>query len=480
MAKKKIAAAAVALSLAVLGWAAGAPQDAKTVISNALKALGADNLKTIEYSGAGYDYAIGQNANPSMPWPRFNDKTYTRAVSFDPLASRMQRVRTQVENPPRGGGLQPIFGEQQQSQIVLAGSPQTADLADELTMGLPYGFLRSAGAASDATVKARKIGGKAYTVVSFTGSNKAAVLGYLNSDNVLEKVETKIDNTVLGDIPFETAFTDYKDFGGLKFPTHIVQKQGGYPVFELTVTDVKANAAVNITAATPPAAPAPPTTSEKLGDGVYLLPGAYAAMAIDFKDYIVVLEGPQNDQRADAIIAESKRLIPNKAIRYVVNTHAHFDHSGGLRDFVAEGATIVTHEINKPYYEKMFKNPHTLNPDRLSRNPKKPTFMTMTEKLVLTDGNHVIELYHLQNYAHNDGMIMAYFPKEKFLYEADAFTPPPRRATRTPANINPYTVCIADNIARLKLDVQRIISVHYPADDRSVGMSELLMAVGRS
>ena len=164
----------------------------------------------------------------------------------------------------------------------------------------------------------------------------------------------------------------------------------------------------------------------------------------------------------------------------MVNTHAHFDHSGGLRDFVAEGATIVTHEINKPYYEKIFKNPHTLSPDRLSRNPKKPTFMTMKEKLVLTDGNHVIELYHLQNFPHNDGMIMAYFPKEKILYEADAFTPPARRLTQPPANISPYTLSIADNIARLKLDVQRIIPVHYPADDRSVAMSELLMAVRRS
>jgi glyoxylase-like metal-dependent hydrolase (beta-lactamase superfamily II) len=469
----------VVLAVAALCLAKGTPEDAKTVIANASKALGADNLKTIEYSGSGYDYAIGQNANPSMPWPKFNDKTYTRAISFDPLASRMQRVRTQGENPPRGGGLQPIFGEQQQSQVVAAGSPQTADLADELMMMLPYGFLRSAAAASDATVKARKIGGKAYTVLSFTGVNKAQVSGYLNSDNILEKVETKIDNTVLGDIPFETAFTDYKDFGGLKFPTHIVQKQGGYPVFDLTVTDVKPNAPVSITAATPPPAPAPPATSEKLGDGIYVLPGAYAAMAIDFKDYIVVLEGPQNDQRADAIIAEAKRLIPNKPIKYVVNTHAHFDHSGGIRDFVAEGATIVTQEINKPYYEKIFKNPHTISPDRLAKNPRKATFLTVNEKLVLTDGNHVIELHHLQNYAHNDGMIMAYFPKEKILYEADAFTPPPRRATQTPANISPYTACIADNIARLKLDVQRIISVHYPADNRSVGMGELLMAVGR-
>ncbi len=231
---------------AILAWAAGTQQDAKTVINSATKALGADNLKTVEFSGSGFDYAIGQAPNPSLPWPKFNDKTYNRVVDLDAPASRMQRIRTQFENPPHGGGQQPIVGEQKQEQVVAAGSPQAGALRDELMMTLPYSFLRSAAAASDASVKSQTMGGKKYTVLSFTGSNKAAVRGYLNSDNLVERVETKIDNNVLGDMPFETAFSDYKDFGGVKFPTHIVQKQGGYPVLDLTITDVKPNAAGNI------------------------------------------------------------------------------------------------------------------------------------------------------------------------------------------------------------------------------------------
>src|SRR5258705_9955321 len=135
---------------------------------------------------------------------------------------------------------------------------------------------------------------------------------------------------------------------------HIVQRQGGYPVLDLTLTDVKPNAPVTIQAqgraggapAAPAAAAASATPSEKLGDGVYLILGGYASVAVDFKDYIVVIEGATNDERADAVIAEAKRLIPNKPIRYVVNTHQHFDHSGGLRAFVAEGATIVTHDAH--------------------------------------------------------------------------------------------------------------------------------------
>src|SRR5207247_5471173 len=132
----------------------------------------------------------------------------------------------------------------------------------------------------------------------------------------------------------------------------IVEKQGYYPTLELTVTDAKANVAANIQAPQRAGgapggggggAPAGPST-QKLGDGVYLILPAYAALAVDMKDGVVVIEGPQSEARADAIIAEAKKDIPNKPIKYVVNTHAHFDHSSGLRTFVAEGATIITHQ----------------------------------------------------------------------------------------------------------------------------------------
>jgi len=472
MAKKWIVALSLLtlLASAASSWADGA-QNPQVVVSSASQALGADSLRTIEYSGSGYDFAIGQAPNPSSPWPKFNDKTYTRVINFDAPVSRMQRVRTQAENPPHGGGQQPIIGEQNQTQVIAA--------PDDLIMAVPYGFLRFAAAARDTAVRSQTISGKKYTVLSFTAMNKAPVSGYLNDQNILERVETKIDNTVLGDISFETTFTDYKDFGGVKFPTHIIQKQGGYPVLDLTITDVKLNAPANIPSATAPPPPIPtPAAAEKLGDGVYLILGGYAAIAVDFKDYIVVIEGPQNDQRAAAIIAEAKRVIPNKPIKYVVNTHHHFDHSGGLRDFVAEGATVITHQINKPYYEKVWANPHTLSPDRLAQDPKKPSFKTMTEKMVLTDGNHVIELYHLQNFGHNDGMIVAYLPKEKVLLEADGFNPPPQPLTQRPATIS--TASLAANIERLKLDVQRIVPVHYPADNRRVSMAELKTAVAQN
>ena len=458
-------------------------QDAKTAIATVSKALGADTLKTVQYSATGFDYALGQNPNANAPWPKFIEKSYTRGIDFDARASRVDRVRTQGENPPRGGGQQPVIGEQSQTNVVTATSPWAQQL--EIVM-MPHGFVRAA-AARNAAIE-RGSGSSKQTVITFTGDNKAPVRAFLDERNLIARVETLVDHPVMGDMPFVAVYSDYKDVGGgVQFPMHIVQQQGGHPVFDLRVTDVKVNTPVDTQApqgrgGAPAAAAAPanpPAQSEKIGDGVYLITGGYTVIAIDFKDYIALIESGQTEERALAVIAEAKRLIPNKSIRYVINTHSHFDHAGGLRAFVAEGSTILTHESNKAYLEKLLALPHTLNPDKAQASGKKPMVEGMGAKKVLTDGTHVVELYHLENFLHHDGMIVAYLPKEKVLLEADGYNPQPMTAT-PPNPPSPYTLSLADNIQRLKLDVQRIVPVHYPADNRVVTMAELTRWLGRA
>jgi glyoxylase-like metal-dependent hydrolase (beta-lactamase superfamily II) len=151
-----------------------------------------------------------------------------------------------------------------------------------------------------------------------------------------------------------------------------------------------------------------------------------------------------------------------------------------VREYVAEGATIITHESNKAYYQKVWANPHTISPDRISQSPRSAKFKLVSERLTLTDGSRVVELYHLQHFGHNDGAIVAYLPKEKVLVEADAFNPPAAPITQTPTVINPSTQSRDANIERLHLDVQRIIPIHLPADNRQVTLAELHKAIGKS
>jgi glyoxylase-like metal-dependent hydrolase (beta-lactamase superfamily II) len=189
---------------------------------------------------------------------------------------------------------------------------------------------------------------------------------------------------------------------------------------------------------------------------------------------LLVIEGPQNDARATAVIAEIKRALPNKPIRYVVNTHHHFDHAGGLGAFAAEGAIIITHDINRGFFEQSFAAPRTIQPDKFAQSGKRAIIEGMTDKRVLSDATRTVELHHIQGNTHNDGLIMAYLPKEKLLIEADAYTPAPPNAP-PPAQVNPFSVNLYDNIERLQLSVEQIVPIH----GRIVPLAELAKAIGR-
>ena len=110
-------------------------------------------------------------------------------------------------------------------------------------------------------------------------------------------------------------------------------------------------------------------TTQKIGDGVWFLAGgSHNSVLVEYPTYLAMIEAPLDEARSLAVISEARKLAPNKPIKYLINTHHHFDHSGGLRTYVAEGATIITNEINKGYYEQVWKSPHTLEPDRLAKD----------------------------------------------------------------------------------------------------------------
>ena len=200
-----------------------------------------------------------------------------------------------------------------------------------------------------------------------------------------------------------------------------------------------------------------------IADGVWFLDGgAPMSVLVEFSDHAVIIEGPQNDERTEATIAAVKQLLPSKPIRYVVNTHQHFDHSGGIRAYVAAGIPIVTHEKNKSYWERILRNPFSLEPDRLARASRSPAIETVGEKRVMNDSSMALELHHLQGNLHDETLLVAYLPKQKLLVQADAFHPRP--GAKPLAAPPPFTINLVENIRRLKLDVERVVHLHGGID----------------
>jgi len=457
-------------------------QDAKTVIANAQKALG--DLKSITYSGSAKDVAFQQCGANSTEMickgthdPMRPINNYVRVIDLTAPASRHTGATNNI-GPGGSTALTPgTFFQQVTPQQADVSQPWANSLEFYIT---PWGFLKGA-ADNNATASRRKVEGKSYTVLTWSPkvtapSGKNYVInGYVDEHNLVDRVETWLGENIMGDMHILATYTGWKDFGGVMAPSKIVQTRGGWPFFEVDVTAAKANppdVAKLVPAPAPGAgrggpggggapggAPALTVTSEKLGDGLYRLttgPGSYDSVIVEFKDYIMMLEAGQSEARALAYIAETKKLIPNKPIRYVMNTHPHSDHTGGLPAMVAEGAIIVTQKNNEEFLSKALNTPRTLLNDTLAKNPKKAKVEAVSEKKVFSDGTRIVEIYHVAPVPHSNGLMIAYIPKEKVLFQGDFSVIPGEPA-------NDHVKALVPILEKLNLDFDRYINVHASA-----------------
>ena len=509
--------------------------DARAALLAAAKAMGTDNLKTIVYTGAGVTSQIGQQFAVDGSWPQFEIADYTRQIDYDAKWSREDYTRKQ--------GSYPTFGRvpiTDQRVTAVVNGAYAWDIRDNMPVPLtrgyldgisfnelrqlelaitPHGFLKAALAAKDAkAIKVRLVGASDFglsqfdrwvTIVSFTFLNKYKINGHINDQNMVELVGTWFANPFYGDMDYEMRYTQYQDFGGIKFPMLLHTHQGdprlnpAHNYYEYKVTSVKPNAPVTTipvpdavrTAVIPP----PRVESTLLAPGVWLLAGGtHNSMLVEFKNYLAVVEAPNNEARSLAVIAEAYRLVPSKPIQYVINTHHHFDHSGGLRTYLSQGTTIVTHESNKQYYLDILFHPapRELEPDRMaefspmfwiSRRPAPIEVVSGevrgTASYGIGDGDHWMQILHVQDMSyelgdqsvrqghHSPDMLMAYLPKEKILFNADLYSPP-LQGQPLPAP-NAANKTLMQNIRKLKLDVDKHVAVHSPR----VGTHEEFMRI---
>jgi glyoxylase-like metal-dependent hydrolase (beta-lactamase superfamily II) len=477
---------------------------AKSLLQAADKAIGASTVKSWTASGNGrMGYPGQQFARGDLP--RTDVKTLTYSVDYPSKSAKWEYVRAQGNNPPIGGGAGfPVRGEQAFTEFVSGnfawnlnpqGQPAAIlprDAADrQLRVWLtPPAFIQAALADNNATLTERYFArqNRNVKVVAFTTKVcdrpqpqcTRRVTGEFNNDNLLERTITWFADPVMGDKMVEFRWSDYRDVGGgVKLPFHVHAHVGDHPLIpgghnflDLQVSEIKVNVA-NAAQAVPDAirnGPPPSNTrvvATTLAPGIVLMGGgSHNSIAVEFKDFVTVIEAPLDQQRSNAVIAETKKTFPNKPIRYVVNTHNHFDHLGGVRAYVAEGATVITDDRNRDFYQNVVlaPQPRTLLPDRLSQRPPAPTapgmaaLQTFTDSYTISDGQQIIELYHVEQFNHSDNMLIAYLPKAKIVINADMYGPPAAGGSLPFVSAN--NVALYRNIKRLKLDVATHVPIH--------------------
>lgn len=490
--------------------------DPKPVLEAASRAIGADRLRCVTVSGEAYAGVVGQQREAAwnVDWPRIEPlRNFTRVMNWEARTMKETFERTPGRNPASWkygqgwlGGT-PLQQHRKQTFAVNGsfgwhidgdGSPAVAAPpaeAERWQLDLwmnPHGFLKAAKlpGANPKAVWRWELGESGrdghttvpekMTVVSITMLGKYRVDATINPRNHLQRIHTWVPDPVLGDMNYEHEFADetYIDLGnGIRFPTVWHHHDGwddnfgalnvsaGHNGFGGPLKNVQPNVC-------PDPLPVPDTVRQarfdvrveasKLAEGVWLLGGgSHNSVAVEFDKFIAVVEAPLEEARSLAVIEEIVKRIPNKPIRFVVNTHQHFDHAGGLRTYMHIGATIVTHAKNFNFYNRDVLNyvPRTLAPDMVSLWP--PTelsegyqYETVRENYVISDNKRNLHLSYVQPLTHVEGMLLAYLPAEKLVIEADLLDTP------APAKPTPENQALYDHIRRLDVPVETIVPIH--------------------
>jgi len=461
---------AILIAAASASCVKAAPE--RQIVDDAAAALGGRDrvvaVKTLVIEGTGTNGNMGQDMTMDAASQAFQLSDYKRTIDVAGSRSRIEQTRT--PNFPYFQGQQPqkqVIGVDGDVGYTVAANGTAARMANaaakDRRADMFHHPLTIVRAALDPAAKlANPREANSQRVVDVTTANGLQfTLAIDGSTKLPTRVVSMTDNTNLGDVAVETTFDDYQNVDGLKLPAHLTTKTDKYLTADIRATrqtidgnagDLSAPAA----AASAPAIAGPPpatVTAEELAKGVWFLAGqSHHSVLVEFGDHLMLIEAPQNDTRALAVIAKAKELRPGKPLTQVVNTHHHFDHSGGLRAAVSEGLAIITHKLNTAFYQDAMARAHTIVPDALAKNPKPAKIEPVDEESTLQDATMTVNLYHIARSPHADTLLMAYLPKQRILVEADVFSPG--------SAVHPYEANLVENIRSRKLQVDRIVPIH--------------------
>jgi len=299
--------------------------------------------------------------------------------------------------------------------------------------------------------------------------------------HLISKLEFTEDRTPYGDLAKERIFSDYREVGNLKLPFSQITREMDLVTEVRKFDEISVNGPlqedlfeipeeVREEAASLAHLDTIPVEAVEVAEGVYFGDAGQSNMWVEFEDFILVADAPTNEMQSLEVIRQIRNTVGEKPIRYVVTAHHHADHSGGIRTYAAEGATIVTHALNEAVMREFLTRPHTLKPDRYSQFDGETQIELVTDRRTITDGNRTVELMHLPN-PHSDGYLVIYLPRERLLFQSDLFSlhedeswPPP---------VSPATRVFYEAVTKAGWRVDRIV----PGHGRVVEWQELIDAL---
>jgi glyoxylase-like metal-dependent hydrolase (beta-lactamase superfamily II) len=440
------------------------------LINEAAEALGgAERLrtvKTIVIDGEGTQYNLGQDVVPGASSQTFAVTQYKRSIDV-----AGERARTELTRVPKftyWQGLAPQRQIQALDKTIAynvgasgAASRAAQSVADDRRdefLRHPVTAVRAALDPAATLTNLRTEKGESLVDV-MTADKRTLTLAVDARTKLPSRVTTAANHVNLGDVRISTSFSDYQNINGVQLPVRLTTRTDDFTTADVRVTrqvvdadtgDLAAPAAV-ASAAVP--SPQPPSvTVEEVSRGVWLLAGgSHHSALVEFADHLMLIDAPQNDARALAVIAKARELRPGKPLTHVVNSHHHFDHSGGIRAAVSEGLTVITHQGNVEFFQEIVKRPHTRVPDALSKNPKPLRIEVVSTERVIADDTMTVNLYEIPS-EHSASMLMAYLPRDRALVVIDLYEPGEA--------VHMFAARFLEDLRKRNLRVERIVPLH--------------------
>jgi glyoxylase-like metal-dependent hydrolase (beta-lactamase superfamily II) len=310
-------------------------------------------------------------------------------------------------------------------------------------------------------------GGKKQDVVTYSASDgQQFTLFFDASTHLLTKYEQLFTDAQTGDALLEVVWPGYRLLDGIQVPTGRVLRRVNEDAENVRFTEFVINPPLPDSLFQKPGGyvdgtggPVGDTSVVKLADDVYVVQGGSNSLVVGFADHVMVVEAYGNDAASRRTIAKVKELMPGKPIRYVVATHHHDDHTGGMRTFIAEGAAIVTTPGNRQFFEGMARGVYTIAPDALARNPQPLKLEMVTGKRrVFTDGRQEVQVIDIGPSPHAKEMLVVYLPKERIMVQGDLLNLPVGRIRAG----NLTTAHFARWLEQSGLQVDKFVPVHGP------------------
>ena len=465
------------VSSVLFGSCGGAATPELQLVEDAAEAIASlravRETTTLVIEGQGRTYRLGQNKSPRSDLPYYEVENYLLQIDFANERWRLHQDRTStfLTGSPLYGvrqiyGLDGDVAYDEQSERAVRVSERVAAARWAEMYHNPIGIVLLALDETSTVSNLREEEGQ--QVVDVAAANGTQFTLFVDAETGLpSKVMSATYHPNLGDVAIETLFEDYGETGGLGgfqarliLPRRYTTNLDRFRVSEYRVS-TNPNGRLDDLAAPADARSAAPAMAavavevEEVASGVWHLTGqSHHSVLVEFDEYLALVEAPRSEARTLAVIERARELQPDKPLQYVVNTHHHFDHSAGIRAAVSEGLTVLTHELNRSFFEDLVARQHSIVQDALARNPQPLTIETVTgdETYELTDGRRTLQIYRIGDDLHCDGIVMAYLPRERILIEADAYSPTSREA--------PFAEVLLRNIEERGLRVNTIVPIH--------------------